>query len=218
MGPRPLRSLACVLVLVVAAAPAPVLAQLAGDLPIQLYADSSDIDRKNSRLVFFGVRVTQGELGISAASAYSTDLDFNQSAWVFRGDVQITGAGATIQADEATLEFINHRLRRARVDGDPVAFQRNREASEQITEGRAKHLDYDFENEVLELSGEAWLREGASQISGNSIVYNIADERVTADSDEQGEERVHITIPPPDHEDVVDSDNSEESDSPSPRS
>ena len=48
----------------------------------------------------------------------------------------------------------------------------------------------------MRLSGDAWLCEGNNEITSDTIVYDIAAERVLADAGEDGDGRVRIVITP----------------------
>jgi lipopolysaccharide export system protein LptA len=174
-------------------------AQLPAPGPIELEADSSDIDRKNNRLIFHKVHIKQGELSISADEAQGSNLEFAEAEWVFSGAVQITSAGTRLEAKQATLSFVGHRLRRANLEGTPVAFQQTRPQAQAPTVGHATRVEYDFDKQVIKLSGEAWLSEGQNEITGDSITYEIGAERVIAGAEEHGD-RVRITIVPPPEE------------------
>ena len=58
-------------------------------LPITVDADSTDYDGKNSLLLFRGLRVTQGSIGIEADEGQATKLDFEDAVWKFEGNVII---------------------------------------------------------------------------------------------------------------------------------
>jgi lipopolysaccharide transport protein LptA len=164
--------------------------------PIELEADSSEIDRKNNHLVFHNVQVRQGELSISADELQGSDLEAADAEWVFTGNVRIESAGAKLGAERATLNFASHRVRTAILDGSPVAFEQARPGATAPTQGHASRVEYDFEAQILRLTGDAWLSEGQNEITGDSITYEIGAQRVVADADDRGE-RVRITIVPP---------------------
>jgi len=112
------------LLLLVFAIPQQASAVLSGlRLPISLDADSSDFDRKNKRLLFRGVRITQGDLAIEADSAEASQLDFENALWIFRGNVRIDLQTAFIESDEATLNFFDHVLSSATIKGTPAQFE-----------------------------------------------------------------------------------------------
>jgi lipopolysaccharide transport protein LptA len=46
------------------------------------------------------------------------------------------------------------------------------------------------------LSGEAWIRQGSDEVSGNRLVYDRRNQRILATSADGGEDRVRITIQP----------------------
>jgi len=190
MAPRCLVALALVLATPLARAQPPPPG------PIELEADSSEIDRKNNHLVFHNVEIRQGDMAIRADEAQGTNLEFADAEWVFTGDVRIESAGAKIGAQRATLNFASHRVRRAVLEGAPVAFEQARPGAPAPTQGHATRVEYDFDKQVLRLSGDAWLSEGQNEITGDSITYEIGAQRVIAGADEHGE-RVRITIVPP---------------------
>jgi len=190
MAPRCLVALALVLATPLARAQPPPPG------PIELEADSSEIDRKNNHLVFHNVEIRQGDMAIRADEAQGTNLEFADAEWVFTGDVRIESAGAKIGAQRATLNFASHRVRRAVLEGAPVAFEQARPGAPAPTQGHATRVEYDFDKQVLRLSGDAWLSEGQNEITGDSITYEIGAQRVIAGADEHGD-RVRITIVPP---------------------
>ena len=59
-------------------------------VPIILDAGSTDIDSK-THLVYLrhGVKITQGDISVSADDAQATGLDFNNTKWLFTGKVHI---------------------------------------------------------------------------------------------------------------------------------
>lgn len=177
--------------------PAVVWAQLPGaGQPISLDADSSEFDRKNNVMIFNRISIRQGDLTISANQARSSDLDFGNAEWVFSGDVVITGPDTQLNAKTATLRFVNHDLKSARIAGQPANFEQKRAGSAEPVQGRASLMEYDLASELIKMSGSAWLREGKNEILGEVIAYNIAEQRVLASSDEAGSQRVQITITP----------------------
>jgi lipopolysaccharide export system protein LptA len=162
--------------------------------PIELEADSTEIDHKNNHSVFHKVRIRQGDMAIRAELAEGSG--FAEAEWVFTGGVQIERTGTKIDAAQATINFFNHRIHRANLEGAPVTFEQTRPGAPAPTRGHANRIEYDFDAQVLRLSGEAWLSEGQNEITGDSITYEIGDQRVLAGAEQNGD-RVRITIIPP---------------------
>jgi len=50
---------------------------------------------------------------------------------------------------------------------------------------------------VVRLSKNAWLSDGQNEIRGESLKYNVLAQNIVAEGSEQGSQRVHIIITPP---------------------
>ncbi len=184
-------------VLLLAALTSPGWAQV-GDLrlPISLDADSTDYDGKSSMLMFEGLRLSQGTIGVQADKGLASKLDFEDSVWQFNGNVVIDTENGQIRCETADLQFTNHRLQLASITGSPATFELRREGSEDTTYAEAGKLDYDFAAGVVEFSENAVISEGGNQISSNYLVYNIGEQRINAQSAGDGDPRVKITYTP----------------------
>jgi len=173
---------------------APPTLQLNDAQPIQLEARSTDFDYKNNTLVFHGVRIAQGGLSIEADDGTATGLDFKDSHWVFRGNVRIAVPDGTLSSDEARISFAGNLIATAEITGTPAQFEQKRDKG--IARGRAHKIEYQPSAGTVRLSEEAWLSDGDNEISGQTLVYNMRDQRVIANPDEQGSQPVRITINP----------------------
>ena len=94
----------------------PLSAALAAHLEqeaISLDAQSSELDYKNNNLIFRKVRISQGAMSVSADQAQATGLDFENSHWVFRGNVKIIMEQGTLISDEADITFAKKLLAKA---------------------------------------------------------------------------------------------------------
>lgn len=205
------------LALLVTAAALPATAQI-GDLrlPISLDADSTDYDGKNSMLMFRGLRLTQGNIGVEAESGRASKLDFEDSVWQFSGNVRIDTGNGRVRCDSADLRFSGHQLRVATIQGSPATFELRRPGSNEVTYAEAERLEYNFRDGIIEFSGDATITEGGNQISSNFLVYNIREQRINAESAGDGDDKVKITYTPADNGgDAVD-DDTETSDIPPP--
>ncbi|MGI9206060.1 MAG: LptA/OstA family protein [Woeseiaceae bacterium] len=165
-------------------------------LPMQLDADSTDYDGKSSMLMFRGLRLSQGTLGISAEEGRATKMDFEDSVWQFNGDVVIDVDGGHIESDSAEMQFSGYQLRLATIVGSPATFRLTRPGSEHDTYAEAGRLKYDLQAGVIEFSDQARITEGGNQIASNFLVYNIREQRINASSGGDGEPKVRITYTP----------------------
>lgn len=166
-------------------------------LPISLDAESTDFDGKNSMLLFRGLRLTQGNIGVVADIGRASKLDFEESTWQFSGNVRIDVEGGHIECEAADLEFRDHILTLATIEGSPATFEMRRPDSEDVTYAEAEQLRYNLADGVVTFAGNAKITEGGNQIASNTLVYNILERRINAQSTGEGEDRVKITYTPP---------------------
>jgi lipopolysaccharide transport protein LptA len=171
------------------------LPELQTDMPITIDADSSEFDYATSKLVFHGLRMNQGTLGIQADIAETDKLDFTNGLWIFTGNVIIEAENAKLFCDEAKLTFVNHQLITAELDGAPARFEQFNEASRQTNIGEANKILYKLDAGTLEFREDARFADGANEISGDLITYDIAAKHLTAGSGSSGP--VKILIEPP---------------------
>jgi lipopolysaccharide transport protein LptA len=189
------KRLLAAIIAIAAGAAHPAVPKLSSDLPISLEAQSSEVSPHN--MVFRKVKITQGTMSVSADQAQATGLDFENSQWVFRGNVRIAMEGGELTSDQADITFAKKLLSTALITGKPASFEQRIVKTGRLAQGRADVIDYDVTRGVVRLSKNAWLSDGQREISGESLTYSVAEQRVMASSAEQGSQRVHITITPP---------------------
>ncbi len=165
-------------------------------LPISLDADSTAYDGKRSMLMFRGLRMTQGTIGIEADEGRASNLDFADSVWQFSGNVVIDVESGHIECDTADLQFIDHQLTLATITGNPATFELKRPGSEETTYAEAGKLRYDLLAGTIEFSGDAVITEGGNKIASNFLVYNIVEQRINAQGSPEGDGKVRITYTP----------------------
>jgi len=186
---------------------------IGGRLPISLDADSSKFDRRNNLMIFRGLRITQGAIGIEAERGQTlfggdTSPDFRDSIWRFEGDVRIDVETTNILCDTAELTFRDHRLVSAVATGDPARFRDTRPREGTLTTGKAARFEYDLTAGRITFSGDARISEGSNTITGDLLVYNLQEQVVTARGREGEDGKVSLTIVPEEIEDRRDDDES----------
>jgi lipopolysaccharide transport protein LptA len=164
---------------------------------ITLDAQSSELDAKNNNLLFRKVRIAQGTMAVTADQAQATGLDFENSHWVFRGNVKITMDQGQLSSDEAEITFAKKLLAKALVNGKPAIFEQHIAKTGKLAKGHADTIDYDVARGVVHFSKNAWLSDGDREILGESLKYNVLAQTILAEASEQGSQRVHIIITPP---------------------
>ncbi len=162
-------------------------------LPIDLDAAFSELDRRNNRLIFRQLNIRQGGLGIKADEATADPADFENSVWVFTGNVRIENAGTTASSDRAELTFRGNRLRKAVLTGKPARFSQAGTGNNAGTTGHGELLEYDLDGATIQLVTDAFLSDGKSEIAGSRIAYDLRREVVTAGGADGGQVRMRIT-------------------------
>lgn len=174
----------------------PALPQLAPanpTLPIDLDAAFSELDRRNNRLIFRQLNIRQGALAIKADEATADPADFEDSVWVFSGNVQIENAGTKASSDRAELTFRDNQLRKAVLTGKPARFSQAGSGGSRATTGHGELLEYDLGAGTIQLVTDAFLSDGKSEIAGSRIAYDLRREVVTAGGTDGGQVRMRIT-------------------------
>lgn len=164
-------------------------------LPIELDATYSELDRRNNRLIFRNLNITQGSLTISADAATADPADFENSTWVFTGNVQIRNAGLKAWCDKAEMRFSDNTLLRTTLHGKPARFVQPRPDGGS-TEGRGDLLEYNLKARTIQMTDNALLSDGTNEITGSSIAYDLGREIVSASSGGSGQVRMKITPRP----------------------
>ena len=190
-------SLLKILIVVGLSVPGPVSAQ-GNDLrlPISLDADSSEYDGKSTMVVFEGLRLSQGSMGIEADEGRASKLDFKDSVWQLSGNVVIDVENGHIECDAADLTFSDYKLMLATITGSPASFRMQRQNSPDPTYAEAGRLEYDLVKGVIKFSEQATITENGNQISSSYLVYNIKDQLINAQSGGDGDPKVRIVYTP----------------------
>lgn len=163
-------------------------------------AESSSLDFAEATWNFAGriaIRTPQGDVSADSAELVFTNQQL-QTAVLQGGPLEFTQAGSNpvaLRSTSARLTFSDNELARARFDGTPVEFEQG--AGESLTQSSARRIEFDAAAGVLRLEEAALIRQAGSEITGNVIEYNIAQQRVMAAADDDGRQRVRITITPP---------------------
>lgn len=182
-------------------------------LPISLDADSSEYDGKSTMVVFAGLRLTQGSMGIEADEGRASKLDFKDSVWQLSGNVIIDVENGHIECESADLTFTDYKLSLATITGSPATFEMQRPNSADPTYAEAGRLEYDLGKGIIEFSEEATITENGNQISSSYLVYNIKDQLINAQSGGEGDPKVRIIYTPKEAEEPEESEGGAETDS-----
>lgn len=163
---------------------------------INLEAASQELDYKTNTVVFRNIVVSQGATRVRADYARATGLNFTNSRWTFRGNVQIDAPPrGSLRSDQATVQFRDNRIAGATITGSPAQFEQQRADGLGMEKGHAGQIVYDVSQGTVLLTDDAWISDGRSEMSAPSISYSIRQQKVLASSS-GASQGVHITITP----------------------
>jgi lipopolysaccharide transport protein LptA len=170
---------------------------VAADLAVQDRKFSADVTDSNLRedlhVLRGNVRVSQGAMSIEADQATASALQSKNSRWTFERSVHIQTEDADLKSNSASAAFSDGALSTARVQGTPALFEQ-RSTTDKTIRGRAGVIEYDLATGIIKLTGQVFFSYGDDEFTGDTVVYNLREERVVATGEQRG--RVNITIRP----------------------
>lgn len=171
-----------------------------GSEAINLSADVVNSDPRNDVHVMSGnVRVTQGQMSMEAEQATATALRSDHSRWTFERSVQIRTAQADLKSNTASAVFAAGQIAEATVKGTPASFEQRSATADKNVRGRANVIEYDVTKGTVKLTQDVWFSYGGNEFRGDTVIYNINDERVVVNpggNNSGSGGRVNITIRP----------------------
>lgn len=175
------------------------LAAVAADIALQdrkLSADITDSNLREDLHVLRGnVRISQGLMSIEADQATASSLQSGNSRWTFERSVHIQTEDADLKSNSASAAFSDGALATARVQGSPALFEQRR-ATDKVVRGRAGVIEYELATGIIKLTGQVWFSYGDNEFRGDTVVYNLREERVVVNPAGEKRGRVNITIRP----------------------
>jgi lipopolysaccharide transport protein LptA len=157
---------------------------------------ASRLEAERNRIILYDIDIvdtTRGLSRIKAERAEANGLDFASSEWLLTGHVQVFMPEGQLHADKATVKFANKRIDSITAEGAPAEFEHKLDTG-QTAHGHARAITFDMEHDNLQLNGDGWLSDGCNEINSGHIAYDLASQRVRADSAPGDGARVHGTI------------------------
>jgi lipopolysaccharide transport protein LptA len=173
---------------------------------------ASSLEAERTRMVLHDISIvdtTRGITRIKADLAVANGPDLGDSEWVLTGHVRVFLPEGKLNADQATVQFANKRIASMSAQGAPAEFEHsadaaapnlsqgdaaNRDRGAIDAHGHARQIDFDMEHNLLKLNGDAWLSDGCNEITSQSILYDIANQKVRADAAPGGDTQVQGTM------------------------
>ncbi len=110
--------------------------------------------------------------------ADEVELDFGSGQRIYRGNVSIKQGTIRIIADELELFYQGEQLEKAIARGNPAVFRQRPDEKPQDIIGQSKIIELDEINNIVTFIDQATLRQGRDAISGETIVYDMAQDKM----------------------------------------
>ncbi len=134
------------------------------DQPIQVTADSASYNQKSGVAIYSG------------------------NVLVIQGTLHVWADQLTIHTDK------DGKIQTAQAIGNPARYQQIQDPKKGPVMAHAQQIDYDMVNDSLTLKNNAHIKQDNSSADGTVIHYDIKDQHIDAQGDQQG--RVFLIFPP----------------------
>ncbi|MDX1454228.1 MAG: lipopolysaccharide transport periplasmic protein LptA [Gammaproteobacteria bacterium] len=144
---------------------------------------------------FAGDQVVAAGADELLVTADGFEADIANGVSKFVGNARIQRGTLDIRADEIRLATSEGEVEAATLVGSPVRFSQAPTGKPPVA-GEARRLEYDAANDVVTLTGKAWLTQGSDRFEGETIRYDLDTRTVLAQSNKETPERVRFILTP----------------------
>lgn len=127
---------------------------------------------------------------------------------VYSGNVVLEQGSLRIAADRLTFFHDAKEADRIIAEGTPARMSQKPAVDKNTVNANAQRIVYVRSREQVVLTGAASIEQGGATVTGESIEYFLAEERVRADASDEAGDRVQVVIPP----DVINTERDDEAD------
>lgn len=131
-------------------------------------------------------------------------VDGKNKSSIFKGNVNITQGSLVIDADEVEVDASLGEGKEVFIArGTPAKYSQELDDNQRVI-ATAEEIRYNVSEKMISLSGDAELQREANSVSGNSIVYDMVNEQLLAESREGTDTRVTTVFRPETIKDITD--------------
>jgi len=123
--------------------------------------------------------------------ADTTDYDLRSGITRFGDNVTIQRGAMLVNADDGVVHQVDGRMTLIELFGNPTTW-RDRLDDGSVVEGRADRIEYQVEENVITLTGDARLEHEGGQFTGNQLIYDLDTESLAGRSSDGNQVRVVI--------------------------
>jgi lipopolysaccharide export system protein LptA len=114
---------------------------------------------------------------------------------VYSGNVILDQGSLHIEAERLTIYHDREDADRIVAEGDPARMRQHPEQDKDPVTAEAGRIEYFKSLERVVLRQAATIEQGGAIVTGESIVYFMAEQRVRANASEDDSDRVQVVIP-----------------------
>jgi len=112
--------------------------------------------------------------------SHTAEMDRRTGIVIYQGNVVLTQGTLRIEADQLQIQHSGNILQRAVADGKPARYQQQITADKPVTHAEGKRIEYLSQQKEVIVSGNAILKQGGDQFSGERLTYDMTAETVKA--------------------------------------
>lgn len=141
-------------------------------------------------LTFFSAWASANETEDLFINSDNQDLNYKDRTLYFSGNVIVKKGNISIFASELFVETNEQGdSEKLIAKGNLAKFSQQGEGSLDIS-SQALEITYLVNTEILTFNGKATLKQGSSEVTGESIKFDLVAQRVQAEGDEEENSRV----------------------------
>lgn len=125
--------------------------------------------------------------------ADGVDIDFKAGLRVYYGNVKLRQGTLRLDADKLEVRFEDDVLQSAIAVGEPAVFRQRPDGKEQDVVGKALFIHLDEVNNIITLTRDAILSQGQDTVTGKTITYNMATDKMQVRSGDDAPTRTTKT-------------------------
>ncbi len=124
------------------------------------------------------------------------DLHLNNITGVltYTGNVKLTQGEMKLTADTLKIHTVERKVQRIEAYGE-LAMLQDRRPDGRLVKAEAKALDYNVDNETIQLTGKGKIDQEGNIMTSESIFYDLKTSDLQA-GDKEKNERVRMTLQP----------------------
>ncbi len=170
---------------------------------VHIDGEGLSIDLNAGTKSMANLKLRQGTTLIEAKQANGSDLanGHRNGTWSLTGGVHIEFDGALLDAESATVKFMDNRLKTIAVQGAPANFSHTLKNSGQRIQGRSVRIDYDTGTSDVQFNGGTAFQDGTYKFNtAAELTYNLKNGTVRTPQGSRSEgsyQPPEKQVPPP---------------------